>query len=308
MKKEHRVLALNAQKELKKALDSGKRSWANMAAIAIVFKKDVHISPNQACHAGLSNSYPGNKPNGALAVVSALTGRAKDTAKKKGSYKLPKEHQLKFMHWLLNDSAYSEVFSTKSAKKALSGRMVIVDAFKPSNLMAAALVATRRLWEYDHIARVTVDLMEEGVNGDLAFYLAHCSQASVSGTGNISFYAEHAGHCSLTPSVMDFKALKNFISHKVIRPNKTYNENYYYNYYDRMYTDKKYGEDDYWFKIPADVRVTTFIQNNFKPKANADKANPFAKAQDAKMISYADGIKAMAEFAKTVLMKEIDNA
>lgn len=308
MKKEHRVLALNAQKELKKALDKGSRCWGNMAAIAIVFEKDVHISPNQACHAGLSNTYQGNRPNGALAVVSALTGRAKDTAKKKGSYKLPKEHQLKFMHWLLNDSAYSEVFSTKSAKKALSDRMVIVDAFKPSNLMAAALVATRRLWEYDHIARVTVDLMEEGVNGDLAFVLAHCSSANVTGTGNIHFNTAHTAHCSLNPNNMDFNALKSFINHKVVRPNKTYNESYRYNYYDRMYTDKKYGEGDWDFQIPQASRVTTFIQNNFKPKANADKANPFAKAQDAKMIGYADGIKAMAEFAKTVLMKEINNA
>lgn len=251
-----------ARDEMIAELNAGNRNWTDCACINIVFDTHTHISPNQACHAGLANTYEGNKPSGAQAVVSGLM---KPSAKEM----LDEDEALLFLDWLLNRSPYSETFITKSAHEALYYKAIISSAHHPSNLMAAGMVASRRLWEYVNIARVWCDLVKAGVHEDLAFYLGHIFSGKFDRTGNVSYGGLSSAHCSMNPNVMGIEEVKNFLNHKVVKPNKTYHESKQYHGYDNMYG-------------MGNGSVRQWIHKNFpyKPAAKAEKVNPFAPDDD----------------------------
>jgi hypothetical protein len=247
-----------AKTDMLKHLNEGMRQWKNTACIAIVFEGNHHISPNQACHAGLHNNYDGNHERGALAVVSGLM-------KPSEKEMLDEDEAILFLDWLLNRSPYSETFITKSPYEALLTKTIVSSAHHPSNLMAAGLVASRRLWEYVNVARVFCDLAKVGVNEDLAFYLGHIFSGTFNREGNVSYGACTAGHCSINPGVMGDEELKNFLEHKPVKLNKTYHEYFRYTGYDSMYgnstnTVRKWIHDNFPYKGPvaADKKVNPF--------------------------------------------------
>lgn len=262
-------------------LNDGRRNWKDCACIAIVFDKHHHISPNQACHAGLHNKYDGNHPNGALAVVSGLM-------KPSEREMLTEEEAILFLDWLLNRSPYAETFITKSPYDALLTKTIVSSAHHPSNLMAAGLVASRRMWEYVYVARVFCDLVKAGVNEDLAFYLGHIFSGRFDREGNVNYSARTAGHCSMDPGIMGVAEVKNFLEHKPVRLNKPYHDSWNYNGYDRMYG-------------AGNGAVRIWIHDNFpyKPGAVKEKANPFPvdHGRDAgKTCSYDHLIQTTVEF------------
>lgn len=271
-----------ARDDLLDNLNNGARAWSSCAAIAIVFDDSHHISPNQVCHAGLRNDYRGNKPKGAHAVVSALM-------KPKASEEVSEEEAIMFLDWLLNRSPYSSVFITKSAHEALFHKTIIASAHHPSNLMAAGLVASRRLWEYAYIAKVFCDLVRAGVHEDLAYYLGHLYSGRFDGEGPVSYKGHANGHCSLD-SNMTAGALLNFLNHNVTRPNSTYHESWVYTGYAAMYNTADNA-----------LSVHAWINVNF-PYKKAEKAkafNPFPLdwgRDAAKECDYDHLIKATAEF------------
>lgn len=264
------------------------RKWGNVAGIAIVFPDSIHVSPNQACHAGLSNNYDGNKEKGSIAVVSGLM--------KPSNGVVDEEEAHYFLDWLLNRSVYAPTFITKSADEALYTKTIISSSFHPSNLMAGGLVASRHLWEHAQLGRVFVDLAKAGVNEDLAFYLSHLFSGRFDRGGNCSFGTVHNGHCPMDPGVMGKAELKNYLEHKPQRLNKTYHENYVYHGYDAMFGESR--RNGYY----------TELHKKFPYQGGVDKvaeaANPFAaakKADPAKAAcSYDDLIKKAAEFQHTI--------
>lgn len=279
--------AYAAAEDMLNYLNKGDRKWTNMACVAIVFHKKHTISTNQACHAGLQWSGWGGVGGGALAAVSALM-KPRDEAI------LTEEEALMFLDWLLNRSPYSETFITKSAHEALRTKFIISDAFHPSNLMAAGQVASRRLWEYEDVVRVFCDLVNAGVNEDLAFYMGHCFQGNFNRTGKTSWGGMRAGHCSINTEYMGKKELLSFMKHELVTPNKTYNESCAYNHYDSMYGTKKRGEKSIGSWVHDNI---TYIAGKF------EKVNPFPpdKAYDEGRCSYPDLIKCFAEFQPTLL-------
>lgn len=277
------------REELLSALNKGVRSWTNIAAINIIFPDSTHVSPNQACHAGLSNNRNGNKKSGSIAVVSALM-------KPKAAEVLYEEEAHYFLDWLLNRSPYSSTFIIKSAEEALYYKAIVSSSDHPSNLMAAGLVASRRLWEYPHIARVMVDLAKVGVNEDLAFYLSHIFRGSFDRSGsNNDWGGCSSAHCSIDPGIMGKEELFNFLSHQPTNLNELFSKkNNYYGY------DAMYG---------VGAGYNTTINKKFPYKGAAKAAvnvNPFPIAaiggvEKGKSSSYQDLIKHMADYQHVIL-------
>lgn len=267
--------------------------WQDTAAIAIIFEDSIHVSPNQACHAGLSNRYAGNKERGAIGVVSALMKPYEGRI-------LEEEEATFFLDWLLNRSPYASTFVTKSAHQALFEKVIISDTTKPSNLMAAGLVASRRLWEYPHYARLFVDLSKGGMNENLAFWLAHMANFTFDRSGSFTFKAGYCSHCSLSSSYTEAITAKNFIAGSVVKPNKPFIESYEYRGYDAMFGGKA---------SPLKSLVS-WIHDNFPYGGEAVKdVNPFqaAKKIDDKKCSYEHAVKTLIEFEPKI-MEQINNA
>lgn len=260
-----------------------KRSWSDTACINIIFDGSTHLSTNQACHAGLSNI----RKAGSEAVVSALM-------KPQGGKILEEEEALYFLEWLLNESPYSSTFITKSAEEALFYKATISSSHHPANLMAAGMVASRRLWEYPEVTRYFVDMAKAGVQKDLAFFLAHALSCTFERKGAATWDQHARGHCSLECSRMKAKGLLNFLNHNVTQPKDTYHRTTSYTGYDGMYDCG--GKD-----------IQDFLRNNFPFNGGVKKAAGFFPADEGakdKQGKYEDLIQGMVEFQHK-LFKEI---
>lgn len=287
-----------AAKELIERLDGKRMHWSQNTAIVGVFEKDDHkhkFSGNQACHAGLSSlAFSKRIVNALMTGKSYATGRVLD-----------KEIELWFVGYILNRSPYAETFITKDAEKALEQRYTVSSGDHPANLVAAGMVALRRLWEYTYVAAAAYSLAKAGVNEDLAFLLGHTvstSNAPHEGSAT-SWTGLASGHCSINPAVMGWKEVQNFLNHKVTKPNPLLSAGANYEGYDAMY-----GEDraNSYYK---------FVQNEFpyalchgEVKVNL---NPFTKAIAVKndnQVPYAKAIEVMAKWANTTLMEKINAA
>ena len=261
-----------------KALNDGDKSWSGTAAVCAVYEggKPV-ISTNQACHYGMRSF-----ETGSIAVVSGLM--------KPHAHKiLDEDEALAFLDYLLNRSPYSEVFITKSAHEALLHKMIVGKSSSPSNLLAAGLVASRRLWEYAEVARVFVDLAKAGVDEDLAFYLAHIARASFDRSGNCDWGGFKNGHCSMNSGAFGKESMTNWLSHKPIRLNNPYSKDVSYNGYAEMF-----GRDG---------GLSGWINNNFPYKgAEVKKAGPFQKDEGLAQpgCNYEHFISGMVEFQHAI--------
>lgn len=273
--------------ELVDRLNKGNMGWHRVAAVAIL-KKDgkVHFSTNQACHAGLSLNGWGENGPGGVAVASGLMQPKKKEI-------LWEEEALKYLDWLLNRSPYACTFVSKTPEQALLDKFIISSGEHPSNLMAAGLVASRRLWEYPVIARVFCDLIDAGVEEDLAYYLAHIASCTFKQNGSLNWANTNRGHCSIDTEQFGWPTLRNWLSHKPASLNQSYVENANYHGYDGMFGERL-GET-----------VGSWIHKNFPYKGGAKgTGNPFAKAIVAeRSCDYWDGIKIMAEFQHKIIEK-----
>lgn len=289
--------------ELIERLDKGRLKWSENTAIVGVYEDErakPYFSGTQVCHAGLRSL------EGCKRVVNALmSGEGYATGRV-----LYKEVELWFVDYILNRSPYAETFVTKDAEKALEQKYTVSSGDHPGNLMAAGMVALRRLWEYTYVAKATYDLAKAGVNEDLAFLMGH-----IVATGNnpgpdsaACWEGYSAGHCSLSPGHMDWKATKNFLAHKVTQPNPNFSAGGRYDNYDSLYSSKKGGGAD-------GETYRDFVKANFPYDKCIGKVgvslNPFVKAMASKAADkakYGKLIEVTAEWANTVLMEKINNA
>ncbi|MNZ65598.1 hypothetical protein D3C78_837950 [compost metagenome] len=203
---------------------------------------------------------------------------------------LEEEEALMFLDWLLNRSPYASAFVTKSAHEALYHKATISDAFTPSNLMAAGMVASRRLWEYAFVTRVFCDLVKVGVNEDLAYWLGHIAAGSFNRSGSFNWSSSKSGHCSVDTCTSTPDSLKAFLEHRPANLSKTYNESWYYYGYHEMFGGELGG-------------ITPWIHNNFPYKAQVGvkKVNPFKADVLDSSCSYQHAIETMATFQHTIL-------
>lgn len=221
---------------------------------------------------------------------------------------LPKEVELWFVDYILNRSAYEAVFVEKNAAKALETRLTVVSGDHPGNLVGAACVALRRLWEHIYVVRAAYDLVQAGVPEDLAFIIGHTIQApsNIEHDTQVSWTARLNWHTSIDPGYMGFKELKNWMEHKLLTPNGPYVTSGKYDGYSAMYGMSADGL--------TNIICTHFPVHLYKDQPKAVSTNPFAAAKlpvlrgQGVTTNYAKAIEVMAEWAKTYLMENINAA
>lgn len=262
----------------------------------MVVGKKKRTSFATVCHAALNQQYAGH-PEDRFAVVNGFqtdyngmngAGKWTDTSL---------EDKALYLDWLFNRSPYASTFISKSAIRSLNYGFSVSDCATPSNLMAAGLVATRRMWEYPYILRVWVDLTKAGVNENLAYYLAHLALCKVDGTGEMSWNSPAYGHCSIDSHLWGVDSVKNFINSAPQQLNQLYTKNINYYGYGRMFTEKVNEKDPLYKWINANFPYK-------EEKKEVDK-NPFkaARVERENTISYKKGIKRMAAFATKIMEK-----
>jgi hypothetical protein len=176
----------------------------------VAYKDEFLISNNTACCMGLKSF-----DSGVEYVVSyILKKRLKKGEEKKAEA---------FLHWLLNESPYSESFVTKDAKEALSTSFLVSDANTPDNILVGGLISLRALTEVCmvQISTTWYELAKAGVDKNLAFLLGFMVRIDTAG----AMYNNCGGHHSaIHPSYMTKEAASNFINDRPKVVNDSYHE------------------------------------------------------------------------------------
>lgn len=233
------------------------------ASVGVVFEEHFHISPNQACHAGLQNNYDGNDENGALAIVSLIhDNEGCDTVT-----------QTDFLNWLFNDSPYAEVFVDKNAEHSLDRGFIIARTDLPSNLIVGGLIASRRVSEYSWIAKMQCSLMNAGCKPELAYLASHLVNIDLDDRGSQFAYPQ-VGHTSINIAAMGRVALRNFINHKPTRCNRDFIKCREYTGVDATWNDDSVREDT---PFTLGEKVKNLIDYKFdEVKVERIGLNPFS--------------------------------
>lgn len=303
---EQEQLEKNIAEAMKKHAQHAK--WKDNASTTHLDENGVEgfVKYSNVCHNHMNN-------HGFKYVINGINHTGVDYNGNNGRF-LPAEVELWFVDYIINRSPYSETFLSKDAAKCLEDKVTLSSGDHPSNLMVAGLVALRRLWEYSMVARAAYDLAQAGVNEDLAFVLGHLIgvESNISGDSLTTWDYCHSGHCSIDPSIMSFKIMKNFLAHKPEKLNPLWSAGKgRYDGYDAMY-GTSYDSSIYNYVSAhwphhlcegkeAAVVITTNPFTAAKPRPakgrGKDKVAPYSKA-----------IEVMAEWAKTHLMEKIQNA
>jgi len=158
------------------------------------------------CHGGLNgggyNSYP---------YVSSVLYLKKDGGKWK-------DHPAvrDYFNWLFNESYVSATFVTKDFDDALVyGAIVKTDTDR--NLFQHAFIATRKPNEYINVVLFWWELYRRGVNGDIAFIIAHSTTLKeVRGQQYLLFGRSVADHDNFDWNIMDLPSLRNVVNHTIV--------------------------------------------------------------------------------------------
>lgn len=288
-------LIAQAKEQLIKAV--GKRK-DNAAAAFIGEDGKIEVTGGYVCHAFLNY-------HKAKIIVNSLQ-EGSGYGDNPGRVLAPEvEHW--FVDYMLNRSIYKDAFITKDATQALAEGVVLIDGDKPGNLVGGAAVGLRRLWEHVYVARAAYDLVQQGVNEDLAFAIGHTIQApsDINPATNVSWSANLNWHTSLNPDSLGWKGLKNLLAHK-FKPTDKYSLTGQYRNYSDMFAEQGDGGG-----LVAIIRKD-FPYNLCKGERKGVSLNPFGaalKAEEKVMgnsVPYNRAIEVMAKWANTHLMEKIN--
>lgn len=178
------------------------------------------------CHGGLrAGNY--NLPTGKLEYILSSVqppGPPLVTTHTRESFK-------PFIHWLVNESPYADVFITKDPDDILKyGYVLRTD--KPYDLVACALIASRLPTEnYNRDLSIRYRLWEKfrelGFNGSESFVLSHVFNTEKVGKNlfPIIYNPLYSGHASLQPDFAKVEGLKRFLLGQPMTSRKTFKEN-----------------------------------------------------------------------------------
>ncbi|MGL5324014.1 MAG: hypothetical protein ACRC91_04725 [Aeromonas sp.] len=247
-----------------------RRSRGSCATMAIVTPDYTHYCPNQACHAGLNNrgydGFPGNGKD-RVAVISTIQNHNMDDV----SVNL-------FVDYLVNNSMYRDAFVSKDVEFIIN-KGFICRTDVPSNLLAGALIASRRISEYDFVLKGWRAMMEAGVNADAAFALAHVFKFL---SGKVSV-GRSSGHCSIDGYIMNFETMHNMMAHDMKNPNRNYNEDSSYGGVHNLFATRTNADDfNNWIaKLMAEAKKVKREVKKAEVKRDIP-LNPFKLAPKAR--------------------------
>lgn len=128
-----------------------------------------------------------------------------------------------YLNWLLNESPLRYAFIDATVEEALAdGVWVRTDI--PSNLMVAALIASRYCWVNYSIVERMYELNKAGLSANMSFIMSHM------------FYVTHEGECDvyapagygaeewvISPRHVDKELLTNFFNEEIKNTNSDFN-------------------------------------------------------------------------------------
>ena len=275
-----------------------KASFSNdsVSAFGRVYKGEYFEKMNQACHGGLSSSL--DKVDLEY-IVSRIQPWKRDE-----HCKSP-EATRAYINWLVNDSPYAIGHAVKDVDWILKNKAFIGNIEAPAILMAPALVAARRVHEMPLISYLTGNLIIAGVNGNLAYLIAH-NITSLSTDGK--FYWGNAGreHTTVDPSYMYKKAVLNWVNDERVlssEKSKPYKESQNY-----------YGYTELWVGRGGSKGSSQWLLDflrlyKFKEVGDTSVVNPFAasvvvKGGEGPAMSFSDLIEGAKELEQSI-MKEL---
>lgn len=254
-----------------------------VATLVIVCEKGIYHSDNQACHAGLAIYKPRResfddcfgKPIGIITAIQSEYGNWKD--------KVDRGIVHDYLHWLMNESPYKDAFITRDPRIAIEyGAMLTAEV--TGEYLAGACVSLRAIWENTPIMLVWHKLVANGMDKNLAYYVAHTAYIDVR-EGGIQFNKNWDGHCALNANSSCAKVL-NFVTYGDCKAHKNqgnlYSDTLYYKYINRYWEhhpeDLSKGGYNGQFKslLSESIRVAKLVNSGV-----ATNKNPFARAVDA---------------------------
>lgn len=240
------------------------------ASGAIISEKNTEWADSKVCHAFLS--YPTYKDR--IAVASGIQKLYREShGPGKWSDSTYKE-KVAYLDWLMKRSPYASAFIYKDAKRAMTDLAVLVTADCCVRTMAAALVASRRIWEHTNVLIVFSALVKRGVPESLAYLLGHCALFDKQNKkGTFVWGDAQAGHCSIDGYALTSGSVKNFITNNRVGAVDNYKNYERYDGYGRVLFGTE-GDNFVSFlqkKFPAPVNEVV-VNNPFavsKKKAHA---------------------------------------
>lgn len=258
------------------------------------------------CHAGLRR---GNYTDGEfVGIVSQVMGNSGRTINSERRSSLGKDLCIKYYDWLFNRSPLKDCYYTKDAALALKDNFIIINVDQPGNVMMAACISHRYLWEETKVPRAWGSLVEAGVDETGAFMIAHCITAPYHKVDEfelnlwattISCNSDNSNHTIFGYDGCTAAGLRNFLACKPAgRLDPTYSK------YKRVVV----GIDElYSGQAPNDPMLTAIIKKCVEQvapngKKEAVPANPFAlRTPPATVYHYGDLIKFIAESYPQIL-------
>ena len=246
------------------------------ASGAIISEKGTEWAASKVCHAFLS--YPTYDDR--IAVASGIQKLYREShGPGKWSDSTYKE-KVAYLDWLMKRSPYAPAFIYKDAKRAMTDLAVLVTADCCVRTMAAALVASRRIWEHTNVLIVFSALVKRGVPENLAYLLGHCASFNKGKKDGVFVWdGVQAGHCSIDSYALTSGSVKNFITNNRVGAIDTYKNYMNYDGYGQglFGTEGKNFVDFLRTKFPAPVNGVV-VNNPFA--AGVKKAHTFESAMD----------------------------
>ena len=111
------------------------------------------VSQNTACHHSVL-SLDREEAKEVSAIVTCI-----NRGTKRDIESCPLDATLWFYNWLLNDSPWADAFEEKDAEAAYKAGVVVCTTNVPGNILQAALVASRQVWEHPRVVRVAYRML-----------------------------------------------------------------------------------------------------------------------------------------------------
>jgi len=164
------------------------------------------VSQNTACHHSVL-SLDREEAKEVSAIVTCI-----NRGTKRDIESCPLDASLWFYNWLLNDSPWADAFEEKDAEAAYKAGVLVCTTNVPGNILQAALVASRQVWEHPRVIRVAYRMSKEGLGGNLCFLLG--SFLTDSGKQSLLHSPHGGGHFPLGCYDMTDSSCLRFVKNK----------------------------------------------------------------------------------------------
>lgn len=164
---------------------------------------DVHM-----CHAGLNHF---RKERADYVAI------ASEVMKPPVYYGPPLSGKIKakYYDWLLHRSPVSHVFISKGVKKVFKDKLVFLSTEHPLNVIMAACIMHRHIWEIPLVPKTWFDLVNAGMDEDAAFAVAHLIYPLAGDKCMIRLNVENTNHTIFDGHIFN-DTLINFVNHNLV--------------------------------------------------------------------------------------------